>query len=51
MSYHGPLDRQSLKIDRLTGELGYRPQFGLEAAFEDYMTWLRDNRRLLVPET
>ncbi len=51
ISYHGPQDRQPLNIDRLTGELGYQPQFGLEAAFVDYMTWLRENKSLLRPDS
>lgn len=37
---HGPADRPPLAIDRLAREIGFRPRFGLAAAFDDYLAWL-----------
>ena len=37
---HAARDRNALGVERLRDDLGWRPQFGLDAAFEDYMTWL-----------
>jgi nucleoside-diphosphate-sugar epimerase len=37
---HGDRDRSPLAIRRLTEDTDWRPEFGLEAAFEHYMTWL-----------
>ena len=34
-------DRAPLAIDRLAEEIGFRPTFGLAAAFDDYLDWLR----------
>ena len=36
----GPEDRRPLATTRLVEELDWRPAFGLDAAFEDYMSWL-----------
>ncbi len=36
----GARDRGPLGIRRLVEETGWRPAFGLEAAFEDYLGWL-----------
>lgn len=33
-------DRPMLKVDRLTEDLGFRPAFGMEAALDDYLSWL-----------
>ena len=37
---HAARDRNPLGIARLRDEFGWRPRFGLDAAFGDYMTWL-----------
>ncbi len=39
VDFYGP-DRSPLSIARLTGEVGFRPAFGLDAAFRDLMGWL-----------
>jgi len=36
-----PLSRPCFSIDRLNRELGYEPKFMPQAAFDDYMQWLR----------
>jgi nucleoside-diphosphate-sugar epimerase len=40
VSLHAARDRNPLGIARLADEFGWRPRFGLEAAFADYMAWL-----------
>lgn len=37
---HAAQDRNPLGIAPLEEEFGWRPRFGLDAAFEDYMAWL-----------
>lgn len=40
VDFHGPTDRHSLSIRRITEDTDWRPAFGLQAAFEDYVIWL-----------
>jgi UDP-glucose 4-epimerase len=40
IDFHGPHDRPPLAIRRLTGDIGFMPRFGLEAAFDHYCAWL-----------
>lgn len=40
VDYHGDRDRAPLAIERLAGEVGYRPRFGLDEAYADYMRWI-----------
>ena len=37
---HAARDRNPLAIARLRDEFGWRPRFGLDAAFDDYLAWL-----------
>lgn len=37
---HGAADRAALAIGRLREALGFRPNYGLDAAFDDYMGWI-----------
>ncbi len=39
---HGDLDRHPLAIERITTDTAWRPAFGLEEAFDDYMSWLSE---------
>jgi UDP-glucose 4-epimerase len=39
----GAVDRGSLAIERLTGDLGYRPRFDLDRAFTDFSRWIADH--------
>lgn len=36
--------RTTMRIDRISGELGFAPRFGPAAALADYAIWLKDNR-------
>lgn len=40
IDFHGAADRAALAIDRLHGSLAFQPNYGLEAAFDDYMGWI-----------
>jgi nucleoside-diphosphate-sugar epimerase len=40
IDFHGAADRAALAIDRLHGSLAFQPNYGLEAAFDDYTGWI-----------
>ncbi len=40
VNFHGDADRPTLATGRIAKGIGFRPRFGLEAAFADYITWL-----------
>jgi nucleoside-diphosphate-sugar epimerase len=49
VDYYLPRDRAPFAIRRLVEDLGYRPRFGLDEAFQDYTDWLADFAGLLRP--
>lgn len=48
VSFHSPIDNAPLRIDRLMEDVGYRNQYNLESAFDDYVNWAEDHRHLLL---
>ena len=47
IDYQGDRDRAPLAIDRLARDVGFRPRFGLDEAFSDYLDWLSMHRDFL----
>ena len=43
VDFYDPRDRSPLAIDRLTQDIGFVPEFDLDASFEDYMSWISDH--------
>jgi UDP-glucose 4-epimerase len=41
--FHEGRDRAPESISRISGELGFHPRFGPEAAYEHYATWIRSH--------
>jgi len=41
INYHLPQDRAPFAIKRLVEDIGFKPQFGLDEAFKDYMKWVK----------
>ncbi len=41
VNYHLPQDRAPFAVKRLVEDIGFRPRFGLDAAFTDYMEWIK----------
>lgn len=41
INYHLPQDRAPFAIRRLVEGIGFRPRFGLDEAFADYMEWVK----------
>ena len=41
---YGDRDRAPLTTDRLADDAGFRAEFGLDAAFSDYIEWIRAHR-------
>ncbi len=41
ISYHAARDRAPLAVGRAARDLGHAARFGLDAAFDDYLAWLR----------
>lgn len=48
IDFHSPRDRAPLANRRLIEEIGFRPRYGLDAAFADYMDWVARNRSLIL---
>jgi nucleoside-diphosphate-sugar epimerase len=40
INYHLPQDRAPFAIKRLAEDIGFKPQFGLDEAFMDYLKWV-----------
>lgn len=40
VDFYDPRDRSPLAIERLTQDIGFVPEFALEASFKDYMSWI-----------
>jgi nucleoside-diphosphate-sugar epimerase len=47
IDFHGSADRSALAIERLERSIGFKPRFGIEAAFADYMSWLTQHPEML----
>ena len=41
INYHLPQDRAPFAIKRLVEDIGFKPQFGLDEAFMDYVKWVK----------
>jgi len=41
VNYHLPRDRAPFSVRRLAEDIGFRPRFGLDEAFTDYMEWVK----------
>lgn len=47
VDFHSGSDRPPLAIERLRGEIGFEPRYGLDAAFADYMGWIASHSNFL----
>ncbi len=41
VDYYGPRDRAPFSIKRLVEDIGFKPRFGFQEAFTDYMEWIK----------
>jgi len=41
VSYYSPRDRAPFSIERVVEDIGFRPRFGFQEAFSDYMEWIK----------
>ncbi len=47
VDFHGSGDRAPLAIERLRHDIGLEPEYGLDAAFTDYMSWIGSHQDFL----
>jgi UDP-glucuronate 4-epimerase len=48
VTYHADRDRALMDVARLAEDIGFKPGFGPQEAFDDYLGWIRGNRDFLA---